>query len=482
MAVAALTQTPEQYIFLDDIPEIYQERQLVRSAAQDLLERRRVQAKAGEYEYQPVDALSTADTVLVAERHWGAHSPEYQEKWQGLLLDCQRLVGEWYRKNTSEYFEPERHVFDDTKEEFFSHGLSIRQMTENALVPITDDPEEEARRVNERVEDATPQIVRKLGGLAVGKSILTISQCTDSAIESYRTDLENGNKHRGYRGYVPEIAKVMLRFITLDPNSYDRFETQIGIPGLLAQHEVFVEALKERGLDAGALDKTGLHSAQILVDEDPFEFLEHLDNVTSEQWARANIFMGEEVPEDFVKDYDKFKHEALQRKKDMEGWSQTVALFVLDLAREGFDRKKAPEHVENFVKNLLLNIAKQDTTVAEQMFDTKTANGLREVVALENQGRFEEAQKLWTEVEKNAPGGGSCGAGSCGLEGVNSGSKEDKELRDKLGADEGDIIVKDKERACKCGSKSIIYAYNKKKVIKYCESCNASEKTFKKAA
>lgn len=470
----------EQYMFVDDIEQAFEERQLVRDSAQRLLESRRNEA-AIEADYLPVDALSTAHNVLAAERVYGAESEEYRMSWNGLLLDCERYVGEWYRKNTSEYFEPTRHVFRAGDNEFFSHGLSIRQMTENALVPITEDPEEEIRRINERVEEETPHIMRSLGSIALGRGIVTISECTDSAISSYEADMAAGNKHRGYRGYVPEIKKLMVRHILLDPDSNDRWQTQIGLPGTYFDHETLQLALKQKGLDADDMDKTALHGAQFLADEDPMEFVKHLDAVASEQWC-TNVFMGEQVSNDHLKDYEAYKEQARERKESLAGWSKTVALFVLDLAENDFDRSKAPEHVESFVKNMLLTIAKEDNQAARQMFDEKTAAGLERVAELESRGRFDEANELMRTVEREAPGGGSCGAGSCGLEGVVAGSKEDEQLRKKLGADSSDTIVKDKERACRCGAKSIVYAYNKQKVIKKCMSCGAQEKKQSKAA
>src|SRR5581483_10013381 len=128
----------------------------------------------------PIDALSTAEGVLEAETIYGAQSPEYQERLAGLQLDCRRLVAEWRRKLKPEYFEPSRHFFNAEVGDFFSHGWSTRQMTENALQPFDNDPEEEARRVNERVEDASPHIAQKVGGIALRDvRIRTISECTD---------------------------------------------------------------------------------------------------------------------------------------------------------------------------------------------------------------------------------------------------------------------------------------------------------------
>ncbi|MEO6513707.1 MAG: hypothetical protein ABIR37_03395 [Candidatus Saccharimonadales bacterium] len=479
MAVAAETFTSD-YRFVDSIPEVATERELVRNSAEALLEARRHQHYA-EHRPLPIDALSTAHEVLRTYRQFGAGSEEHHERSAALRLDCQRLVAEWYRKKKPEYFPPVRHVFDDEKEEFFSHGLSIRQMTENALVPLSNDPEEEARRVNERVEDATPQILRKLGKIALGEeAIVTFSECTDKAITDYGRDMYEGRSHAGYNGYVPEIEKIMIRMIRPDSASNDRFEEQVGVPGTYITHEVIQDALKRRGIDAAHLNKTGLHGAQLLVRDDLMEFVKLLDDEASEQWCTP-IFMGEAVrdfsdnPDLFVKDYAGFRHEALARQRSLEAEVDTVAVFVLDLAEAHTDRRAAPALVEDFVKKLLLDLAKKDHSVAEQMFDTKTADGLRQVVQLERRGEYEQAFSLMQDIEQAAPGGGYCSGGSCGLESVDHRSDAGKSLASKLKAAAGDTIVKDKERACKCGSKSVVYAYNQRKVNKLCENCGAFE-------
>lgn len=167
--------------------------------------------------------------------------------------------------------------------------------------------------------------------------------------------------------------------------------------------------------------------------------------------------------------------EALRRQEGLVDLVETVATFVLDLATDGVERRKAPAMVEEFVKKLLLELAKQDIAVVEQMFDASTAQGLQEVVYLESIGRTEQAfERMW-QVEQAAPGGGNCGSGSCGLESVDLLTDAGKELAKKVKAEAGDTVLKDKERACKCGSKNIIYAYNKRKVNKYCQGCGAFE-------
>lgn len=479
-AEQAFEQTQYNYRFLDDDAQVAYERRLVREHAESLLETRRMSQINGAEHYLTIDALSTARAVITAEAQYGTHSTAHNEAYDGLVLDCSRLVGEWYRKNTSEYFAPVRHVYDADKAEFFSHGLSIRQMTENALTPFSDNPEEEARRINERVEDATPQILRSLGKIALGtEHIRTISECTDKAITEYAEDQRLGRKHRGYDGYVPEIQKVMLRDIWLDTDSNDRFEEQIGLPGTYITHEIIQIALAERGAVASDMDKTSLHGAQLLADDTLLDFAAHLDAVATREWSlgfdNKALFMGEVVAVDHPRDYLAFKQEALARQAELKSHAETVALFVLDLAAENFDAHKAPAHVENFVKKLLLSEAKDSYEVASRIFDEKTAIGLQAVGVLESRGMLAEARILMQEVEQAAPGGGFCGAGSCGLESVDMTGKAGEQLAEKLGAERGDTIVKDTERACRCGSKSIIYAFNKKKVNKLCQSCGAFE-------
>jgi hypothetical protein len=459
-----LAEWQTDYQFVDDIPEVAAAREQERVEAEDILATRRRLQAIGEVAVQaPVDALSTAHKVIRAEVDHGEESDIYTELRDGLRLDCQRLVAEWYRKNKAEYFPASRHTFDETTEEFFSHGLSIRQMTENALMPISNNTEEEARRINERVEDATPQIMRGIGAVAIGEqSIRTISECSDTAIEAYQRDQREGNKHQGYFGYVPEIQKVMIRDIRLDVDSNDRFEEQVGLPGTYITHEIIQMALEEKGVSAAHMDKTELHGSQLLVSDDLMEFVEHLDNVASEQWC-TNIFMGEEVAKDAIKDYAAFRAEALERQSSLLSLSEKVAHFVLHLATEGADRKEALVLVEDFVKILLLELGKKDAVAAEQMFDAKTASGLQEVLALEAAGRFEEAEVRMQEVERDAPGGGFCGAGTCeGLERVRLAGKELDELKKDLKAEAGDTLTKDVVRQCpKCGMRGDIYYAHK---------------------
>lgn len=467
----------EPYRLVDDIPEVAIERQEAREYAERILETNRAREADQSLDLIPVDALSTGRGVLTAERTHGFGSAEHKERWDGLVLDCQRLIGEWYRKLKPEYFEPVRHTFNEQDQAFYSHGLSIRQMTENALVPIGGDSEEEHRRVNEYVEDRTLPIIHGLGALTVGREVVrTISECTDSAKESYEEDMRNGREHRGYRGYVPEISKLTVRDAWIDPETGDRLEEQVMIRGDRIGHEIIQMALGRRGLDAHDMDKTELHGAQFIARDGLMDFAKLLDDVAGEQWC-TEVFMGEEVEPGHEKNYDKFREEALARQESLKDLAETTATFIVDLVDSDFDRRKAPAHVEEFVKMLLLDLGKKNITVAKQMFNKEAITELEKAAFYEANGDYERADQAMERARKVAHGGGSCGAGSCGLEAV--GRSEEKELREKLKATDKDKLVRDKERACPtCGKKSVVYAYSDSKVSKACEKCDFSETKY----
>lgn len=468
--------TAERYASVDEFPEVAIARQEVRTQAWATVHLREQQMANGEETTIPlaVDAISTAEKVIEARDHYSSNSHEYQEKLAGLELDCTRLVAEWYRKKRPEYFPKSRHFFDAETGDFYSHGLSIRQMTENALRPIDNDPEEVGRRVNERVENETPQILRKLGSFALGQvGIRTISECTDKAIKDYQQDITSGEAHRGYGGYVPEIEKVMIRDMRFDEEKGDRLEEQIGLPGTYINHYVIQKALRRRGVETKDLDKTELHGTQLLVSDDLIDFVELLDTVAAKEWC-VNIFMGEKVELNHSKDYSGIRQEATKRQEGLRDQAKSVALFVVELAENGVDRREAPAIVEEFVKLMLLNLAKEDVALAEQMFDNKTAVGLQQVAHLESVGRYQDAADLLQIVKEAAPGGGYCGAGSCGLEQVIKGTKDAEAIK-KLGFNERDTLLDKGDRKCRdCGKKTV--AYDTGKALKGCTACGATAK------
>lgn len=462
MAVAAETSyspphtVTDPYLTVDSLPAIGAARDQLRAYAWDLLHSRRTGAP--EDNSQPllsVDALTTAEAYLKSKAAFGPADPRTQELQAGLELDYSRYVSEWFRKLRPEYFLTLHHRYDAATDDHYAHGLSTRRLNENALTPTLTEPEEEGRRVNEYVENATPALVHRLGGTALrGAGIRTISECPDSAIAAFALDQKRGNPHQGYRGYVPEIEKLIIRDWHVDPTTGDRDQEQVALPGIYFTHEIILQAIAEQGLELGTPDKTKLQGTQLVVRDDLIDFVRLLDTVASREWC-TNLFRGEVVAANHPKPYDRFRSEASQRQLALKEPIAAVTAFVLDLAEQGVDHEKATALVEQYVKRLLLTMARRDTGLAEQMFNKETAAGLERVRQLEAAGRHDEARQLYEEVIDNAPGGGACGPGSCGLIGVDPNSPAGMRART-MGLD-GEL-VQDTERPCpKCKELTVLY-------------------------
>ncbi len=462
---ASIIET-EMYVSADSIPALAEARAQERLASEAIMATRAQQIENTEYAQQPVDALSTGRRVLEAKQKFGLGSPEHQEANQALWMDCHRLVAEWRRKNKPESFAPITHARDPESDEFIAYGRSTRRMNQDALIP-TAYGEEDARRVNEDIEDFTSMHARRLGGFSLGQTVRmrTLSECTNWSIEAYKID----GKSRG--GYVPEIEKLMIRDMDLsDPNK--RTQEQFGLPGTYFTHYVIQQALLRKGFDATEMDKTELHGTQLFVDDELSEFVALLDEVASEEWC-TEIFLGEEVPKGTIKDYEGFKQEALERQELLESDAVMIADFVLDLCEENADPKEALLYVEEFVKQSLITKSQEDLTITTEMFDGQTLKGLLDVQYLQQMGQLENAWERLNEVVAAAPGGGFCGAGSCDLERARTSGGEADKIKD-LGFDPKDTLIDKGDRKCTCGKKTVVYDLKQKQ--KGCTSCGKKKK------
>lgn len=455
----------DTYLSVDFVPVLQEARQNARVEAWEILENNRQLLIDGEFDAVPlpVDALGTAKRAVDAKIALGVDSETYESLHAGLVLDCRRLYAEAARKKTYEYFPPVRHEYHPGTGEYFSHGQSILAMTELGLSPISEQEERE-RRVNERVEEMTYKTIGSIG-LSQTVRVMTVSECTDWAIDAHAR-----NSKGGFGGYVPEIEKLMIRDVVFDPVSNDRFEEQVGLSGKYITHEVVTAALGRRG-HATLTTKTEVHGTQLIHDDDLFEFVELLDTVAGEFYGEE-IYMGEVLPPGRVRDYASVRSEAEARQVKLEHEAGELADFVLGLAESSVDRWAAVGMVEAHVKRRLINMADKDNSVAADIFDERTAKGLQEVAYLRSVGRMDDAQNRLLDVEAQAPEPGYCGAGSCGLDTVKSGSKED-ELAKELGFSDSKDLLRDKERKCKCGSKTILYDLKKRQ--KGCTSCKKTE-------
>jgi len=460
---------------LDNIPELRFTRLRAAQEASKIIANNRRLLTSGEVDLVPlsVDPLGTAKRVVETRQQYGTSSTQYKDSFAGLVLDSERLLGEAFRKNTWEEFPRAPQQFDQTTNEYYSHGTSVLEIAKRGLSPLSE-PEELDRRINDYVAEQTNHtipLVKKLGHVAINESVTVrgIWECPDWAIEAYKSDSK-----ASHGGYVPAIEKLMIVDLHFDETD-ERHQEQIGLSGLYITHDVITTVLEQQGaIEPGSnVSKTELQGKQFIDNSGSgiLSFVEQLDLEASRR-SNKNIFMGEVVDEDYVKDYGATPREAEERRQRLASKPIQLAEYLITLEENQTDPQVATALVDNFLKKMLLEVVKKDPGRAEDIFDKATADGFREVARLELLNRFDEAQAVQKEVEKNAPAVSFCGAGSCGLEAVNPLSSEATSARS-LGL-RGELLH-DTERSCPnkdCKKKTVYYD---SKGNKACTACGYNQ-------
>ncbi len=462
----------------DDLAEIMSKARLM---AEEKLEKNRQRLRDGEYDTVPldVDALGTASKVVEIGREYGKNSQHYKEAEQGLLQDKDRRLDEAESKNTYRYFEPITFDYDSETDTIFADGLSYDEMMEvGGLSPIGES-EEVARRPHDYAKGVlNKHLIKQPGSERIG--VLHQSSCPDWAIEAYKVDPKGG-----HGGYAPKHKKRMINFDTFDPRAGKYYHEQLAVSGEIITEEIVNLGYQQIGATEAdtELDKSELYGLQILVQReainDVFDFQAILDDIASQQTGQ-NIFMGEIVDDDHPKDYQTIKEEATTEKKKRGQRAEKLRDYALDLAERGVDHAMATVMEDKFVQDLLLDEAQENPQIAVKAFDDQTAAGFEMAIALQAQGRYQEAQDIIDTTRLNAPAAGGCGAGSCGLKEFNPNSPLDQLAKVQLNAGEGDTVLKDAVRTCKCGG-TIYYTNNEKtkSYSKLCMDCGRFEKNGK---
>lgn len=420
-----------RFINAADTPELAAARSRAAEEAAAILSRNRHLLSQGHSDRVPqaADALGTARQVVAIKRRYGEDSAEYQDAFDGLVLDSQRLAAEAATKNEPEHFERALHTFDADKEEYFSHGFSMTAMTKNGGLTPFGNAEEQDRRIGEVIEEVGTFV--PIGRMIVANGlhrtaermrlpvepdlklsleVTTVSMCTDEAEEGYAI-----NPKGSFNGYRPSMKGIAIRRMHYESDNGDREQEQVIIDGTYITIEVIEEELaaREAVQEGRNLTKTQLHRTQLLSvnDGSVMNFVRALDDRAGEKHGK-NLFMGKEVPDDHPKDYEAFMEDAVERKHRLTPLPIQVAEYAIKLEEQGIDSQTAGPMVTQFLKKKLFAIAKKRPELAGAMFDEATAEGLAEVKRLEADGHHEEARELESRVREAAPDPEYCGAGS----------------------------------------------------------------------
>lgn len=481
------------WIDADSVPKLQEARLLGRLAAENIFDERMQQLRDGEFDSvpEPVDPLTTASRALKARKEHGAGSEAYKKAYYSLVVDCERLWAEAMRKNTWEYFPEIEQTYDEQSGGYQFMGRPLLDMVRDGVTPVAE-KEEQHYRIGEYVEEITYGAVRRLGWTALsqqvpawysaaqkpGVRVITVSECANWAIEAYHR-----KSKAGFGGYVPEIKKHMIRGVRFDEETGNRFQEQIGLPGIYYTDEVIIEAMQclRMAVPGQQLTKAERRSKQAInLDGKGVIYVTKLLDDIASRHSGKNIFLGEVVPKGYPKNYDDIPAEAIARQKNITNESHALANFLMMLEEKGTDHSTATGLVERHVKKTLFGKIKHDPQQVADAFDDKTASTLQEAVQERAIGNEQKAQTLERKAWEDAPSVIFCGAGSCGLVEVDFSDPKTVAMMAKLNFEPGDSIVRTESPCVECsrkGRKGNVYiVYNESnKVNKGCADCGATE-------
>lgn len=441
----------------DTLPELQQARAEGMQEAQAVLENNRNLALQGLDSPLPHDVVGESEQLAQIARTKGKRSAEYVDRHEGLKVSARTLIAEvtsTYRRRL--FPRLTQQLNSDGKYEF--HGSEVLNVTRNGLSALTGYLEEEQRSTNDHAKEvvnhAIPRI-QKLGSLGLQGALHTIeiAECPDWVIQAYKEG-DTG----AYAGYVPAIKKMMLQGMRFNEDG-TREQEMLALPGTHITHDVILRVLEKLGgiNEGDQLNKTEVHGKQFIDIHElgVLGFAAKLDEVASEQSGK-NIFLGEVVPDDYIKDYQQAVIEATQQEEANKHLVAPLTQLLINLEANGTD-KIANEHIlEAHINDALWEEVLENPDRAEEIFGKETADRLRKAAELEKQGLHKEANELRILAEKEAPPSTYCGGGSCGLETVAEGTPDAIVAR-RMGL-RGRKLRKDKERACKaCSNFGLVY-------------------------
>jgi hypothetical protein len=453
----------------------YAVRERARAEALAEMAQNKKHKEAREYDMVPIaiDALGSARKA--AEYKVG--TPEYESLFTGLVDDCDRLLAEVRRKNGWELFPPVIMQFSPETGELYAYGYPMRKTLKGGLSPFIAYEEEEDRRVNDVVENATDEHEMAHGEY---DRAYKLSMCANWAIEKY----EKGGT--GLGGYVPPIEKFMIQGRRFDREKNQLIKWQLAIPGKLFTEKMVSRLLERIGAaeEGQELSKTQIHDTYILAHSqdipDEIAFAKMLDDMAMEEHGYP-VFLGERVTSEADRRYEDIPAEAMAREAERETQKYELADFVMGLYRKGIDARMAELIVMEHVDEMIKEEVSGDPELAAMIYDKRTADGIQKALDLDAEGRTKEAAEVRMRTLADAPDLEVCDGGvgdTCGLERVDRSTAEGKALAERLKAEPGDTIIIDKVRRCEnpqCGARALAYAFNAKKVNKLCQNCGAFE-------
>ena len=410
----------------------------------------------------PINVLSVSDRIVL-EENGAVNNFSLRE---ALFLDSLRLVAEVRNKLSPRYFSSNFQYYDPEKKDLFSNSRSLTEISENGLSSFCE-PEEQQIRVLDYVDNMMNiELVEKCRQDNSNITLLRVKECPDYVIDKYQKSKDENDT---YNGYVPQIKKFVLQRDRI--SSEGVISDHFALPGTLIDTEVISEALnKLSGQDSyQELSALELRAKSFVIssDEESFiEFVKLLDDLASKK-HNQNIFMGEVVPEESDKDYSQFINRCQEQDQENIALANNVSDFLLSESRQKNDPIISEVRLNKYLSKKTFELFKHDTIQIARIFGVQVATNLEAInhqfQTTKNKATFDGAMKVLAD---SLPPVLFCGAGSCGLIGIASGSNLDKTLS-KLGL-KGEKLGDTIRKCPNCGKKTVYYDAFANKACTHC--------------
>ncbi len=414
----------------------------------------------------PINVLSVSDRIVLEENE-AVNNFSLRE---ALFLDSLRLVAEVRNKLSPRYFSSNFQYYDPEKKDLFSNSRSLTEISKNGLSSFCE-PEEQQIRALDYVDNMMNiELIEKCRQDDSNITLLRIKECPDYVIDKYQ---KSQNENDTYNGYVPQIKKFVLQRDRI--SSEGVISDHFALPGTLIDTEVIREALNKLSDQELYQELSSLElrakSFVISSDEESFiEFVKLLDDLASKKHNQS-IFMGEVVPDEIKKDYYQFLDQCQDQDQDNIDLANDVSDFLLSESRQKNDPMISEVRLNKYLSKKTFDRFKHDTSQISRMFGFQIAVNLetinRQFQTTKNKASYDGAMKVLAD---SLPPVLFCGAGSCGLIGITSGSNLDKTLS-KLGL-KGDKLGDTIRKCPNCGKKTVYYDGYANKA---CISCSSTE-------
>ncbi len=417
----------------------------------------------------PINVLSVSDRIVKQE--------EFEDTFylrEALFLDSLRTVAEVRNKYSPIYFPTIFQSFDEESEDLIIGPRSLSEISENGLSPFCEPEEVEIRALDYVDNKLNIELVKKCRENNSTVTLLRIKECPDYIVDKYQRTQDEKDL---YNGYVPQIKKFVIQRDRITPEGV--YSDHFALPGTLIDAEVVRDALGFLSGEDKYQDLSGLElrAKSFIMPNEPeslFEFVELLDDLATQK-HHQRVFTGEVAADDTDLDYSQTINQFLDQDQQYRVLADEISEFLLNESRQNNDPRISEMNLIKLLTERSFQAFKHNPREIKRIFGLQTAIDL-EVINFQYQITKDKTSydNSIESLIKTLPLTTFCGAGSCGLVGVITGSEKDKELS-RLGL-KGEKLMDTIRKCPYCGKKSVHYDMHANKACTNCKKTDIKTK------